>query len=129
MLEAGYQKKIMNAIEAMGGWAVNGNYTKTGEPDLQCGYPMDVLREDMSGEIAALAHTTILAYIAIEVKTEADYHRVMSALNDNYEIVDIKKLKEHEPLQIHKVNEIRRRGGLALVAWNIEQVKEYVNES
>lgn len=113
--ETYYQKKIMDAILKEGGQVVNGRYTKIGEADLQCGYPVN-------GR---------LLYLAVEVKTEKDYYRVMSAIKEvegEFEIIDRSKLKEHEPMQINKINKVRKRGGLALVAWNIEQVKEYVDE-
>lgn len=113
MRESGYQSKIIKAIEAEGGHVVNGNFTKSGEPDLQCGYPVD-------GQ---------LLYLAVEVKTEADYYRVMRGVDRDYNIVDIKKLKKHEPVQMAKIRQIRKKGGLALVAYNFTQIKEYVNET
>jgi hypothetical protein len=113
--ETNYQKKIMNDIYALGGWSVNGQFTKRGELDLQCGFPVD----------------TRLLYLAVEVKTPTAYATLMKGLvleNGYYKIVDKKKLKEHEHMQVYKVNQIRKRGGLALFAHSIEQVKEYVNE-
>ena len=112
--ESSYQLKIMKGLEAIGGKAINGQYTKSGEADIQGGYLVN----------------DILRYIAIEVKTEVNYKRVMSGIkevNGLYEIVDDKKLKEHEPMQIFKLNKVRTRGGLALIAFNFEQVQEYVN--
>lgn len=114
MKEAQYQKKIMDNIYAMGGVSINGQYTKSGETDLQCGYPV------------TLSCFSGLLYIAIEVKTEKNYYRVMSAIDENYNVVDGKKLKAHEFLQMAKIRETRKRGGLALVAYDISQVKEYV---
>jgi hypothetical protein len=116
MKEQDYQSKIMKNWYAIGGYNVNGNYTKAGEADIQGGYPVD----------------GILRYLVVEVKTEKDYHRVMSGLTIEgglYAIRDVKKLKDHEPLQIHKINEIRKRGGLALVAYNFKQVQMYVKEN
>ena len=116
MRESGYQRKLIKAIEAMGGWAVNGNFTKDGEADLQCGFPVN-------GR---------LHYLALEVKSEKEYHRVMKCVDlvkGEYVLNGNKGLKKHEPLQIEKINMVRSRGGLALVAWNINQVKEYVNDS
>jgi len=111
MREQGYQSKIMKTIEEMGGHCVNGVYSKSGEADLQCGYPVG----------------DRLLYIAIEVKTEKDYYRVMRAIDKDYNIVNSSSLKVHEPLQIAKIRMVRNKGGLALVAFNIEQIKEYVN--
>jgi len=113
MTEGYYQNKIIKAIEAIGGQVVNGQYTKTGEADLQCGYPIE-------GK---------LLYIAIEVKTKKDYSRVMSglALVDNrYIVTNRAKLKEHEPMQVIKINRVRNRGGMALIAYNFKQVQEYI---
>lgn len=110
MTEAGYQQKIMVAIEEMGGHCVNGNYTKDGEADLQCGIP----------------YNDTLLYIAIEVKTEKDYHRVMRAVDKAYNVINSKPLKPHETLQMAKIRMVRNKGGLALVAFNINQIKEYV---
>jgi len=111
--ESYYQSNIMRAIINMGGVAINGRYTKNGEADLQCGYPYE-------GR---------LYYLAVEVKTEKDYHRVISGITKGYKVKDIKKLKPHEPLQMSKIRSTRKKGGLALVAYNIEQVVEYVNDT
>lgn len=106
----------MTGLDAIGGKAINGTYTKSGEADIQGGYPIN----------------SILRYIAIEVKTELDYHRVMRCIDeiDGLYVIKtgIKGLKKHEPLQIHKINEVRKKGGLALVAFNFKQVKEYVDD-
>lgn len=113
MTEQDYQTKIMKGIEAIGGWAVNGKYTKDGEADLQTGYPVN----------------EILRYLVIEVKSKEDYFRVMSAITEEggrYAIRDLKKLKDHEPLQIHKLNEVRNRGGLAVLAYSLKQVNDYI---
>lgn len=101
MLEKSYQSKIIKAIEKKGGHVVNGQFTKKGEADLQCGYPF-------KGR---------LYYIAIEVKTEDNYYRVMSG-----------KYKEHELMQKVKIEQIRQKGGLALFAYCISQVEEYVEK-
>ena len=116
MTESKYQSKISKALLKEKGWLVNGIFTKDGESDLQGGFPFK----------------DSLFYIAIEVKTEKDYYRIMSGVKvikedgiELYKIVDDKKLKEHESLQIAKINLIRKRNGLGLIAWNYSQVKEY----
>jgi len=125
MKEQGYQTKIMKAWEAKGGWVVNGNYTKAGEADLQGGWP--VYYEKVIGQHQEI----VLLYLAVEVKTEKDYYRVMKCINEvggEYIIVHGQTgLKEHEPLQIAKINMVRKRGGLAILAYDIKQVEEYVN--
>ena len=115
MKEAKYQSKIMKELEAFGGKAINGQYSKPGEADIQGGYPIN-------GN---------LYYIAIEVKTEHNYNRVMSCLEIEeglYRIVNNTKLKKHEALQVFKLNQIRKLGGLALFAYKFSQIQEYVNE-
>lgn len=112
MNESYYQSNIMKGIEAIGGHVVNGNYTRTGEADLQCGYP----------------YQGILYHLCVEVKTPDNYDRVMKAVDEDYKIVDVKKLKKHEIVQMHKIAKVRRLGGLALVACSLSQVEEYVNE-
>ena len=112
MRESGYQSKIIKDIKDDGGWAVNGNFTLAGEPDLQCGIPLD-------GR---------LLYVAVEVKDEVNYARVMRGIDAHYNVVDKKKLKSHEVLQMAKIREIRTRGGLALVAYNYKQIMEYIDE-
>lgn len=132
MKEQDYQTKIMKAIEAKGGWAVNGNYTKAGEPDLQCGWPVTLFKKESTcTNLWQGKDITILAYLAVEVKTEKDYYRVMKCLNEvggEYVILNgATGLKKHEPLQVAKINMIRKRGGLALFAYDISQIEEYVN--
>ncbi len=109
-----YQTKIMNTIKKEGGWCVNGNYTLAGEADLQCGIPVELYR-----------YGTILVYCAVEVKTDIDFARVMRAVDEDYKVIDAKKLKQHEKLQMAKIRGVRRRGGLAIVAFNYKQIKEY----
>jgi hypothetical protein len=119
MKETKFQAKIMEGIDRDGGHSVNGIYTKSGEADIQSGYPVKV------------AGKKLLIHLCVEVKTKLDYERVMSALEETdgqYEIIDRKKLKEHEPLQVVKVNKVRRLGGLALFAYSYHQVVEYVKE-
>lgn len=111
--ESRYQSKIMRGLEAVEGKAINGTYTKKGEADIQGGYPI-------SGR---------LYYIAVEVKTEDNYYRVMQALEEmdnRYIVTNPSKLKAHEALQVHKINEVRDLGGLALFAYSFEQVEDYV---
>ncbi len=112
MKEARYQAKIMAQIQKDGGVAVNGNFTSNGEADLQCGIPVD-------GK---------LLHVAVEVKTEFDYHRVMKGIDENYNVIDKKKLKSHEVLQCAKIRRNRKLGGLALVAYNYKQVLDYVHD-
>jgi len=122
MLEAAYQSKIMKDIEADGGHVVNGTYSKAGEADLQAGIPIWIMgfgREGQEGR-------DVLVHCAIEVKTEKDYHRVMRAIDDDYNIIDSKPLKKHETLQLTKIRLLRKKGGLALVAYNYKQVLEYI---
>jgi len=113
MRESVYQSKIIKAFEAIGGWCVNGLLTKKGELDLNGGYPIE-------GR---------LYYIAVEVKTEKAYNYMMQGIeikDNRYIIKDFTKLKDQEPMQILKINKIRDRGGLAILAWNFNQIKEYV---
>ena len=111
MKEARYQAKIMAQIQKDGGVAINGNYTSNGEADLQCGIPVD-------GK---------LLHVAIEVKTEFDYHRVMGCIDKDYNVIRKAGLKSHEVLQMAKIRRNRKLGGLALVAYNYKQIMEYVN--
>ncbi len=115
MKEAGYQAKIIKGIEGIGGVVVNGNYTKAGIADLVCGYPVN----------------SRLLHLHVEVKTEKDYYRVFSSITEKGGVYDFhdntKSLKKHEFLQITKLNMLRRMGGLGLIAWSFEQVKEYVD--
>lgn len=114
MKESSYQNKIMKCLEAIGGKVINGTYSKAGEADIQGGYPVN-------GR---------LHYIAIEVKTKIDYDRVMrgvKVVDGLYVIFDSTSLKKHESLQIHKINEVRKKNGLALIAFEFKQVEEYVD--
>lgn len=116
MTEAYYQKKLMTEIEEAQGVVVNGRYTKRGEADLQAGLQV--------------VGSSYLAHIAIEVKTPSSYEKVMKGIIEKedglYHIVDIKKLREHEVLQVHKINRNRKLGGLALFAYSYKQVEEYL---
>ena len=105
----------MKDIEADGGHVVNGTYSKAGEADLQAGIPVTIGDKE------------ILIHCAIEVKTEKDYHRVMRAIDDDYNIINSKPLKSHETLQLTKIRLLRKKGGLALVAYNYGQVLEYIH--
>ncbi len=125
MLESSYQSKIIKGIEALGGVVVNGTYSKSGEADLQCGYPIE--KYIYSGDGGSAIYKG-LVHLAVEVKTEKDYHRVMKCINDDYTLNGNKGLKDHEPLQMAKIRRNRKLGGLALVAYSFEQVQEYVNE-
>jgi len=126
MNEQAYQSKIIKAIESRGGHVINGQYTRAGEADLQCGYPVETM----------LGNCVTLHYLAVEVKTEEDYARVMKCVDitivDGVEQLKLngkKGLKKHEPLQITKINSVRRKGGLALIAWSFEQVEQYIKDS
>jgi len=125
MLESGYQSKIIKEINKMGGHAINGMYTKSGEADLQCGIPIYVGMY-MDGDGPIWEQKKILIHVAIEVKTEKDYYRVMRAVDVDYNVIDSKPLKKHEPLQMAKIRLLRKKGGLALVAYNFKQVMDYV---
>ena len=133
MTEAYFQKKIMDKIESIGGHVINGKYTRTGEADLQCGYPVEI---DVIGEIdhewgvdVVTTGKTILAHLCVEVKTPKDYERVMRAIDEDYNIIDQKPLKKHESVQMAKIRQVRKKGGLALVAYSFDQVKQYVEEN
>lgn len=128
MRETGYQKKIIDKIKDSGGWCVNGNYTTDGEADLQCGIPCTIVCPNPDGYEFDYPKKLLL-YVAIEVKTEKDYHRVMRAIDEDYNIINKTPLKKHEVLQMAKIRIVRGLGGLALVAWNYEQVMEYINEN
>lgn len=123
MTESSYQRKIASKIEAIGGHWVNGNYTRNGEADLQCGYPIMIGIDPGMGSMK-----TVLLYLAVEVKTEKDYHRVMKGVDENYNIIDEKKMKPHEFVQMAKIRAVRNKGGLALVCYKFEQIQEYINE-
>ena len=116
--ESYYQGKIIKSIISEGGTALTGIF-KTGEADIQASYPMIA-----EGDIR-------LFHLVIEVKTPEAYTKLMSGLTEEfglYKITDDKKLKQHEFLQIHKLNEVRKRRGLALIAHSYEQVVDYVNK-
>ena len=130
MLETGYQAKIMKGWVAIGGHNVNGTYTKNGEADLQGGWPVITYIQVSEDGFIAAAHKNIrLLYLVVEVKTEKDYYRVMECIDlvDGYYKINGKKgLKKHEPLQIAKINQVRKKGGLAVIAFSFEQVEQYV---
>lgn len=127
MTEQGYQSKIIKAIEAIGGVAINGNFTTAGTADLICGYPWTI----MTKQGYDFKPRVILLHLHIEVKTPFDYDRVFRSIyeEDGYYHFkdDIKSLKKHEYLQITKLNKLRKLGGLGLIAHSFEQVKEYVD--
>ncbi len=125
MKEARYQARIMAQIKQDGGVAVNGQFSTAGEADLQCGIPIEVLIDSIRQ--LDFEVKTILIHVAVEVKTEFDYHRVMSGIDADYNVIDKAKLKKHEVLQMAKIRRNRKLGGLALVAYNYKQVLEYVN--
>lgn len=126
MLESGFQKKIINSIEDIGGVVVNGTYSKKGIADLICGYPM----------MGVLTHVgtakdikTFLLHLHVEVKTKTDYDKLFKKNIkevDGMYVVD-PEFRGREVLQAHKLNDVRKRGGLALFAYSFEQVQEYVN--
>lgn len=125
MKEADYQKKIIKAIESIGGTAINGKFSITGTADLICGYPFKAIRA-----LPDLTEYTVLRHLHVEVKTPKDYDRVFRSIEEvegRYVFKeDIKSLKPHEYLQITKLNIERDKGGLALIAHSFEQVKDYV---
>ena len=125
MLEAGYQNKIIKHIELIGGIAINGSYSKAGIADLICGWPHYEEKVRWQQSVLTLIH------LHVEVKTEKDYHRVMKAVTEveGFYVIDedSKALKPHEYLQITKLNIVRERGGKGLIAWNFEQVREYMD--
>lgn len=114
MTEQQCQSKIIKAWEKLGGKVVNGVYTKSGEHDLQGGYPI----------------YEQLHYLSVEVKNEWEYNKVMSNLvlqdDSTYRILDPKKFDKRTHMQVAKLNETRLKGGLACFAWNIDQVIDYV---
>jgi len=115
--EAYYQKKIINWFISIGGTAITGTLP-TGEADVQAGFPW-VINERVH-----------LLNVMVEVKTEEDYYRVMRALeevNGLYVIVDQVPLKKHEALQITKLNNVRKKGGLAVLAFSVVQVRDYIS--
>lgn len=116
--ETYYQSKIIKSMIADGGTAITGKL-KTGEADIQGSYPIECNGINR------------LATLIVEVKTPTNYDRVMSCLEEVdglYTIISSTKLKPHEPLQIHKLNNVRKRGGIAMLAHSYEQVKERIKE-
>lgn len=112
--EGYYQKRIIKWFNSIGGYAYTGNLP-TGEADVPAGYP----------------HRGRLLNVYVEVKTPDNYKRLLSGLelvDERYIIVDEKKLKKHEPLQIHKLNLVRDRGGMSIIAATVDHVKEYIEE-
>ena len=137
MTEQGYQSKIIKDIERIGGIAINGNFSKKGTADLICGYP--IITEVFSlpvdfpeQSIVQMKAKTRLLHLHIEVKTPKDYDRVMRSIveiDGQYEFNECtKSLKEHEYLQITKLNLVRKKGGLGLIAHSFEQVVDYVKK-
>lgn len=131
MKEQDYQTKIIKAIEAIGGVAINGNFTKAGTADLICGWPVIVEELYRDKEHSEFRSTKKLLHVHVEVKTKYDYARVFRSIyedEDRYIFNEnTKSLKEHEYLQITKLNSVRNKGGLALIAYSFEQVERYVN--
>ena len=112
MLETKYQSKIIKSLEKLGGRCVNGQFSKAGEADLQCGYPYGGRLYDL----------------AIEVKTEKAYKHIMSGIElveGRYKVFNSSVLKQHEKIQIIKLNKVRDLGGLAILAWDFKQVQDY----
>ena len=124
--EAYYQKKIIERMIANGGTAVTGTL-KTGEADIQGSLPMSLkTRKGM-----AFVDTTILATVIVEVKTPFNYDRIMRAVREENGFLLIFNevpLKKHEKLQIYKLNEVRKRGGVAMIAHSYDQVKQRLEE-
>ena len=113
MAEQYNQKKIIKWFRDIGGTAITGTLP-SGEADIQAGYPF----------------LGRLINVMVEVKDEPNYHRVMRAVeevNGLYVIIDKVPLKKHESLQIYKLNNVRKRGGLALFAYSVAQVVEYLD--
>lgn len=123
MTEQAYQSKIIKSIEADGGVVVNGTYSKAGIADLVCGYPIELTTMATDSEI-------ILQHLHVEVKTKEAYEKLMRNNIEEVEGLYICKpwFKGREVLQAHKLNEVRKRGGLALFAYSYLQVKEYIDE-
>jgi len=125
MLESGYQSKIIKDIIYIGGTAITGKF-KTGEADIQAGYPFSI----MAKQGMSFRPKTVLVKLAVEVKTPKAYEYLMKGVKEVdglYVIHDDTKLKEHEHLQIAKLNNVRKRGGFALIAHSFQQVKEYMD--
>ena len=113
MAEQYNQKKIIKWFVSIGGTAITGTLP-SGEADIQAGYPYE-------GR---------LINVMVEVKDEPNYHRVMRAVeevNGLYVIIDKVPLKKHESLQIFKLNNVRKRGGLAVLAHSVANVVEYLD--
>ena len=129
MKEQNYQSKIIKAIENIGGVVVNGTYSKEGIADLICGYPIDgiaLYKPKTDKGIGAM-----LAHLHVEVKSKEAYKSLMCnhiKEVDGLYVVN-KEFKGREKLQAHKLNEVRKRGGLALFAYSFEQVEAYINET
>ena len=125
MVESKFQAKIIKAIEAKGGVVVNGTYSKSGIADLICGYPKEVV----SKQGYYMNHTIKLLHLHIEVKTKDAYETLMR--NNITEVDGYYVCKDgfvgREVLQSAKLNDVRRRGGLALFAYCIEQVEGYID--
>ncbi len=126
MTESKFQAKIIKAIEAKGGVAINGKYTKEGTADLICGYPM--VKYVAQGQGFRNKKVTYLVHLHIEVKTKDSYEALMRnniTEVDGFYVCD-PEFKGREVLQSAKLNDVRRRGGLALFAYDIKQVEEYI---
>ena len=131
-----FQSKIIKAIESRGGHAITGTFSRAGEADIQAGYPVThytSYADETTLSGIAVSKRIKLYYLAVEVKTEKDYARVMKCINivdGLYQIIaDCKGLKPHEPLQITKINNVRKKGGLAIIAYDFKQVEQYVKEN
>jgi len=131
MVESKFQAKIIKAIEAKGGVVVNGTYSKSGIADLICGYPKDNIwvGGDYSPRGTIDKIGVVLLHLHIEVKTKIAYEALMR--NNITEVDGYYVCKEgfvgREVLQSAKLNDVRRRGGLALFAYCIEQVEGYID--
>ena len=125
MTEQGYQSKIIKGIEAMGGVVVNGTYSKSGIADLICGWSKLEYNTQTGSMEPKLLH------LHIEVKTKDAYERLfkhhITDVDGLYVVVDA--FKGRERLQAFKLNDVRKRGGLALFAYSMEQVEDYVNSN
>jgi len=114
-----YQKRIIDWFIKIGGTAITGTLP-TGEADIQAGYPYNI------------GVKQVLLNVMVEVKTEFDYHRVMRCITeiDGLYVIDKScgSLKKHETLQIIKLNNVRKKGGMALLAYSVAQVIEYIDK-
>ena len=131
----------MDKWEAIGGHNVNGKYTRAGEADIQGGWPISHMVYD--GRVEATEYSlgcdnsryeNRLLYLAVEVKTEVAYNQLEKKWKmltvDGVEQYQLdKSFKGREILQAAKINDIRRKGGLALFAWSFEQVEQYVKDN